>query len=634
MPSPENVTQLRQVLGMVNYLGKFLPGLSSELHPVSELLKKDTEWLWEEPQQRAFTKVKSMLSSAPALAYYDVGRPTIVSADASSYGLGAALLQVQGDKVKPVAFCSRTLTDAEKRYSQLEKECLATVWACERFSCYLQGLAEFCLQTDHKPLVPLINAYDLDKVPLRCQRLLMRLMRFNPRAVHVPGAQLVVADTLSRNPLRDSSGADTEDDVRAYVEAVIKTRAMSSSKLDLIRKATRDDGAMQRVVGYTREGWPRYVPFELQGYYSARTSLSEADGLLLYQDRIVIPPAHQEDILNRIHEGHQGLSKCRERANMSVWWPSIGTDIHRKIGADLCEQDGKNYLVVVDYYSRDIEIAQLQTTSSHQVINRLKGMFVRWGIPRELISDNATQFTSAEFKQFSRDYDFNHTTSSPHFPQANGAAERAVGTAKRILRQPDPHLALMCYRATPIAATGASPAQLMTGRRIRTTVPVLEKKLKPQLISHKEVERNDRKAKEVYKFFYDRRYSARALPELHPGESVHIKLDGQKGWNTPAVVVNPSGEPRSYTVRTEDGTVFRRNRRHLQSVPAPTTAAAHTTAITDPVRDSTDSQQEQLYLTVTNSPGAPTETGPPANLSGVRTTSSGRVVKTPQRYRV
>ena len=152
------------------------------------------------------------------------------------------------------------------------------------------------------------------------------------------------------------------------------------------------------------------------------------------------------------------------------------------MGTDLFKWNKQTYLLIVDYYSRFIEIARLSRPTAEQVIHWTKSIFVRHGIPEILISDNGPQFGSEMCSEFAKEYQFQHLTSSPYFPQSNGEAERAVGTVKRLLnRENDPYLALMAYRATPLQ-NGYSPAELLMSQRLRTTVPITRSQRQPKMI--------------------------------------------------------------------------------------------------------------------------------------------------------
>lgn len=596
MAPPTNVTELRRVIGMINYLGRFVPNLASVMKPMSDLLKGTNAWTWDSAQDLAFDKVKTLITESPTLVFYDSSKPIVVSADASSYGLGGALFQEVQGSLQPIAFCSRKLTSTEEKYAQIEKECLAALWACEKFSRYLVGLDTFRLLTDHKPLVPLINTQDLNNTPLRCQRMLMKLRSFSLKAEYVPGKNLVVPDTLSRSPVGEDH-YDMVHEIENYSIAVDKLRPISDSRLEQIRDAVDKDAIIQKAMNYTRYGWPSHmntVPIELRDMFASRSELSIAQGLLLYRDRIVIPEQLRVDVLNSIHEGHLGLNKCRARAQASVWWPGITKDIQRKIescdfccnnrpaqrkepakmtplpqrpwqkiAADLCEIDQKHYLVITDYYSRFLEIAYLENLTSEQVIGKMKNIFARWGIPEELVTDNGTQFTSFQFRDFAKKYSFRQTFSSPHYPQSNGEAESAVKIAKRILRQEDVFAALMAYRATPIEATGLSPAEMLMGRKIRTVLPTLTSNLTPDWARRDDIRLKDARYKERAKENYDRHNSTQPLSVLNRGDLVRVKTDSDKSWALTGTIKDGDVDRRSYIVQTPKGS-YRRNRRHLQ----------------------------------------------------------------------
>ncbi|XP_065189581.1 uncharacterized protein LOC135820198 [Sycon ciliatum] len=197
---PQTVSDIRRFMGLANQLGKFSPNLAALSQPLRELLSKGRAWTWDQPQQAAFDNIKAELSKPACLQRYDPNYDTKLSADASSYGLGAVLYQRRSSDVewRPVACASRSLTSAERNYAQIEKEALAITWAVSRFDTYLLGMACFLIETDHKPLVPLLSTKRLHDLPARVLRFRLRLARYHYQIIHVPGSYLTSADDLTR----------------------------------------------------------------------------------------------------------------------------------------------------------------------------------------------------------------------------------------------------------------------------------------------------------------------------------------------------------------------------------------------------------------------------------------------------
>ena len=426
MKIPTNKTELQRFLGTVNYLGKFIPNLATETAPLRILLAKDIVWHWQPEQNRAFDRLKLLVTQAPVLQYFDVNKPVVVSADASKDGVGAVLLQED----MPVAYASRALTQTQCRYAQIEKELYAVTFACDKFHQYLFG-REFQVETDHKPLESIVTK-PLAETPSRLQRMLLKLQKYQMTVHYKPGKDLVIADTLSRSYL-PHVGNDSNLDNELPI-CMVTCLPMSPTRISELQSATKNDEVLQKLGDAIHSGWPEnrsLVPQELVPFWDYRDVLVSEDGLIFKGNRVVIPARLRSFMLSKIHESHQGIEKSKRLARDIMFWPGMSQQIAdvvsrcptcstfkrknqkepmigheipirpwQKIGTDLFEIGNDNFIVLVDYFSNFIEVKKLSTTKSAAIITYCKEQFARYGIPDEIVSDNGPQYTSFEFCQF------------------------------------------------------------------------------------------------------------------------------------------------------------------------------------------------------------------------------------------
>ena len=555
MSAPTDTLELQTFLGMANYLSRYTANLATKTAVLRDLTKKESVFVWGPEHQKAFDSVKETIATAATLAYFDSSKPVIIQTDASKRGVGATLLQ----DGRPVAYASKSLTETESNYCNIEREMLAIVFGLERFHHYAYG-RHVTIESNHTPIEsitrkPLINA------PPRLMRMLLRIQKYDFTVKYVPGKDIPIADGLSRLPIQ----GDEIPDIDVTIHDIT---GVSESRLEKIKDETKCDETLQVLARTVTNGWPQYrnqCPDNIAPFWNFRDEIVVFSGVLLKGNRVIIPKNMQAEILVKIHTGHQGIEKCRLRARETVYWCGDIDNMIRKcdvcqhnqtaqpkeemipidatypwemVGSDMFHFRGDEYLLVVDYYSSYPIIRKLSSTTSCAVVSKLKLIFSEFGIPNFFISDNARQYDSAEFRKFEAEYDFKHETSSPRYPQCNGKSERFVGIVKKILQKAyeareDPAIALLCLiRTTPIETGLPSPAEMMFDRKIQSNLPTVNI-----------AEKDKACRREQWKRQYNER--SHTLKDLNRGQCVRVQDYTAKKWE-PAVINQKLSQPRSY----------------------------------------------------------------------------------------
>ncbi|UYV72153.1 hypothetical protein LAZ67_9001970 [Cordylochernes scorpioides] len=415
-PKPRNISETRSFLGLSSYYRRFIKSYANKSRPLNSLLKKDEKFIWGVEQDESFRILKQELGSSPVLGHFIEGAETHVHTDASGYGLGAVLVQIQNDAERPIAYASRTLTKAEKNYSTTEKECLAVVWALGKFRPYLYG-RPFTVVTDHHSLCWLVGLKD----PFgRLARWALKLQEYDIDIVYKSGRKHKDADCLSRSPLADTA------EIEGHITSIQDIAEEQSKDPHLV--GIREKLANENLKGYQMIG----------GVLYKKNYDPEGKPWLL-----VVPKQMRHEILKDVHDtpmaGHLGFAKTYDRVRKRFYWPGLyrtvsqyiahckecqrrkgvpqkppgllvpippTTSPFQKIGIDYLgrfpiSHTGNRWIIVAtDYLTRFAITKAAATAEATELATFLiEDVILKHGAPREIITDRGRNFMSQTIRE-------------------------------------------------------------------------------------------------------------------------------------------------------------------------------------------------------------------------------------------
>ena len=514
-PQPNTPEQVESFIGLVMYYGKFIPNVSTLTAPLRELTKKGIKFQWTVECQQAFEKIKNEILSPRVLMTFDPNLPITLATDASPTGIAGVLSHIVNGVERPVIFISRALTKTEQNYSQLDREALAVFWSIKRLYVYLCG-RKFTLICDNKPLTHIFSPDK--KLPLMSASRLIRyasfLSSFEYTVEHRKAELHQNVDYLSRSPLPlHEKFLESEDYDTVFYNEIIQTIESESVTHNDIAKETQKDPVLQNLLLSLKKDH-RNPEFNIH------------KGIIFRNNRVYVPSSLHPSVLRELHSTHTGIEKMKMLARRHVYWPHIDKDIEDVVkSCTICNnlqknppkvplhqwepasapwarihidyagpKDGYSYFVLIDAFSNWPEVFPTKSApTSQSTISILKQLFTRYGLPCTIVSDNATIFTSDEFKAFCQRNGIHQSFSAPNHPATNGKAERGVGTLKRKLDTlPTPiknisdelNKILFKWRNTPLASgEKQTPAELFLNRSIRTPLDILRPNVQEKEIS-------------------------------------------------------------------------------------------------------------------------------------------------------